>query len=625
MKTIVSLLVCVLVFCMVANAAQFNFQPQNDCSVTPFCKFDQPENWGNANKVPGQDDDVTIDFSAAKYNTIQYVTTTSNITVKSLTILGNGNSGLPDLTSCTTFTIAQNGLVFLVTGAVKLTNAKIALASNDEKSNVGQLILSEGNFDGDDIFINFDNVNSDVLSKFNIKGESIVGLFNDVVFYNTPKFTEHTTIIGGGNHIYKAGLMVQYKATFNYTTISGNSNIDSLTVISGLVLNNNAQVFIDGGAKFSGSASFDVMGGASVIFRSSEFVYLENVNIDGGCFVNVTSPSNCTGIKGDGTLFIDSSASTNIIDSTLTQLFLAGNSSVNLINTAVNNMANSATNQGTPGDDFTIFLNLEGTVQINAANLAHTTITSIDDSSVTFTNPDQVYLAGQAGLIITGTVTVTGPGTLNAGPLGINLQDPQGKLYLNNGASVRGPVLNTRGTIYLNGNNVITGNFDNVYGTVEIDYIGSTLAVNGNMTLNPESSLFFYNNVTAASNSPVTVSGFVQLGNSTVLVEFDETAIQFNTNYNLLQSTQSTSGQFGTVNSLGNGKLLTDQSRINVDLNPQQTFTVTSLEFYTTPLKPHKMAGWKVFLIVFSILIVLGAGGFGFYKWKTNQGYIRIN
>jgi len=625
-KTTLLFTVLVLVSCIYGAVFNFAPGPNQNCAVAPFCSFDNPDNW-DREQVPTDpnNDDVVIDFSAAKYTSIQYLNTQHNITVKSLTINGNGNSGLPDLTSCVTFNVGDN-LVVNVTNKLTLNNAKIAIAGNDQESTIGQVVLSEGNFDGDDIFLNIQNVNSDSVSKFNVKGESVIGIFGDSVFQNRPQFSEHTNLIGGGNHTYQAGLNSQYRSIFSYATISGDSNIDALTITDGLVINNNAKVNVIGGAKFGGSASFDVMAGGSVLFSSSEYVYLENVNIDAGCFVNVSSPVNATSVNGDGTLFIQSCVSANIISSTFQQLLVYGNSSLNLINSAINTIANGAVqNDPNAGEDFNIFINCEGTVQVNAANLAHTTFTSIDGSTVTFSNPDAVYLVGESGLMITGTVTVNGPGTLNAGLFGVNLQDPEGKLNLVNGASIRGDLTNTRGVVTLNGNNGVYGTLTNLYGTIEVDYIGSTLTVTGNMTLNPESSIFFYNNVTTGTTSPITVSGVISLGNSTILIEFDEQTIQQNTNYILMQSEGSTNGQFGTVNSLNNGKLVSEQFRINVDLNPQQTFTVTSIEFHTEPLKPHKLAGWKVFLIVLSVLIVVGAGGFGFYKWKTTQGYIRIN
>ncbi|EGG20585.1 hypothetical protein DFA_00446 [Cavenderia fasciculata] len=151
------------------------------------------------------------------------------------------------------------------------------------------------------------------------------------------------------------------------------------------------------------------------------------------------------------------------------------------------------------------------------------------------------------------------------------------------------------------------------------------LNISGSLTIGEGATIYLNNDLIAEDDPIVFVSGNVTLGGTIVAIMQDPFSLVYNKNYFIIESETSIDGIFISSSVVTS---FVSSFEYEFELSPGGNYFLQLV--FTEPPVPSggptgHMAGWKVFLIILSILVVLGGGIYGFLRYKRNSGYLPVH
>eukprot|EP01132_Coremiostelium_polycephalum_P004032 gene4032-5047_t len=580
------------------------------------CDFNNGANWLGG-VPPGNGDVAGIDYSNATTDGSITIFSNANVKLDGLVVLGKTNFKVQiiigqksSLEANQDISISYGSLT--QSAGTKVLSSNFEFIDSDYANNGGDLEVT--------VKLTFDNT-----SLFQASQSASVSLSGDNVFNIQPYIKDTSVFAAVGTTTFNQGFKAEGNTFIGSAVLYQESTANSISVTHNLTL--------DGGAKLH-VLNINGTTASSVQVNSLAFLEVNGATDSGNAYFNnlITQVNSATNIttstltivqfRSAGTVCLDTIANVNVANGNFADLFLAGKVSIQANNTKIRNMGTAVSTHGSTTSQF--FLSFVG----NGNTICNTTSDGMTGLSLTVMNDGKLWMNQQSCNFKadqTSTLDILGQFTALGADIRVEVTTHSNDAYLvlnntfvYNDVNMQGGILDAANLTIINDLWVTNS------GVIDMDFNGDTLYVGGDIHWENTTLVLnqYFNNEGPA---PIYSDGIIYIqGDGTTLLMNFYVDIVNSLRYNVLQANSNITGQFKTVTVLAQDKNLADSESYHayIDNVPNTYYLLFSS---ADGARSHKLAGWKIFLIILSVFVVLGGIVGAFFYLRRTKGYMRLN
>eukprot|EP01133_Synstelium_polycarpum_P013825 gene13825-16297_t len=641
----------------VSAQTQYVWNATVPCAVNPGCYFDDVANW-EGGVVPPADAIVTITIgpeSATCLIVIRAQTFVGDMIVNgpvqisiialdqvALTLDGSLHMGMGS-------SIIMQSSVLYINNTFSFTGSSITAHADSEI-----YVIGTGQMDDTSILTLYDNS----IANFggNVVFSAQLELIGENTFFSAGVNSGSTTNFSGGINsngtvvlggiVTLGGSTPSQINTLKIVPQSG-STIVQLSILSGahLVVTSILSASTGSQITVNSGGSLEVKGDPILgTTPSTVAIYYLTVDQAGtALFSGLTETGSSVTIQqinGKGVVTFDSCINANVIGisngNTFAELAVSGSQSKPLFLNIGNSMITrleSVMPYGIISPVWAININITtnstsiSDVGNSYPTLNNTYITVAEGAELIIDTP--LEFAGGA-LVVLGTVEInaniyTAYSGQDSGrvPSTIKVYGPNAMLSTDN-ITIVGDITVTNGDFAPTAT-ILNGTYTQDGGMLILSWVQQPLFIYGDFNLEGAATVQLDDNLEPDTIALVYASGSSNIAGALQIIQ--PVSVVQDQPYNILEADNGIIGMFSQVTVQDNSGVISPTLQYELALsNPANYLTLTFSEPNNNGHngKNGKMAGWKVFLIVLTVLVVIAGAGFGYYSFVRNKGYLAI-
>eukprot|EP01133_Synstelium_polycarpum_P001145 gene1145-1310_t len=614
---------------MVASAADYTWDITQSCTVAPGCDFSDGSHWVNGTAPSTNSDTATIQYPGSTVNP-QLISISQAVTLYQLTVSGNVKLALADTVN------------IVVTDFVQLNSTQLNAKYTSNINVGGTFTMTQGS--GIDIRMGSsitiqDTFSIDTSSSFVQYNTSSINIEATATFNNIPFINDQATLSVGLTSLTPVIFVLGIAApttgaiTLGWTTIKAKADFQTVLLMSDAVVTCASSSYVTVNEALSGPAGSSLFVANGGHFTANE---VSRVSID----ILQTEPQSVTQFNGvsdiirirsvnaKGPVLFDSvnNATMGMDDGTqgvnFALLQTSGLTTINVQDALIQylSVAKPPTSQVT-GTSLTFSGNLSA-ISLGNGNFPLNSLLLIVSEGGSLAIDGTLNFTGTPGIYVYGTAYINADIIMPENSRGFLVYGSDAQLYTTS-VTIDAAIQVEQGIFGPSNTNII-GDFYQSQGAILTLFRenGTNLFISGDFNQNENTVTKLIDDLFPHSDPLINVQGQIVVAGS-IEADLSTTQLTPNDPYFIMSSKVGITGTFNST------KVVFQQGTINTY---DAAFEITDPDHFLTltiydrpPAGKHaKMAGWKIFLIILSIVVALVGGAYGFHRYKRNSGYLRI-